>query len=55
MIRVIEGSGREYERSGDLVDAIMQAVYDNAQGMSVAAVIGCLELAKLEILREQEE
>lgn len=55
MISVIEGKGREYDRSAELVEAIMEAVYEKAMGMSVAAVIGSIELAKLEIIREQEE
>lgn len=52
---VIEGKGREYDRSAELVEAIKEAVYETAQGMSVAAVIGCLEIAKLEIIQEQGE
>lgn len=55
MISVIEGKGREYDRSAELVEAIMEAVYEKAQGMSVAAVVGCLEIAKLEIITEQGE
>lgn len=54
-MQVIEGSGREYDRSAELVEAIMEAVYAKAQGMSIAAVVGCLELAKLEIITEQGE
>ena len=38
-----------------LADAISAAVYDNAKGLSVTEAIGALELAKLELLREQEQ
>lgn len=38
-----------------LVDAISAAVYDNAKGLSVTEAIGALELAKLELLKEQEQ
>jgi hypothetical protein len=55
MMQVIEGKGREYDRSAELVEAIMAAVYEKAQGMSVAAFVGCLEIAKLEIISEQGE
>ena len=38
-----------------LADAISAAVYDNAKGLSVTEAIGALELAKLELLKEQEQ
>lgn len=37
-----------------LVDAISATVYDNGKGLSVTEAIGALELAKLELLKEQE-
>lgn len=38
-----------------LVDAISAAVYANGDGLSVTEAIGALELAKLELLKEQEQ
>jgi hypothetical protein len=38
-----------------LADAISAAVYDNAKGLSVTEAIGALEIAKLELLKEQEQ
>lgn len=38
-----------------LADAITAAVYENAKGLSVTEAIGALELAKLELLKEQEQ
>ena len=38
-----------------LVDAIKSAVYENGAGLSVTEAIGALELAKHEILQEQDK
>lgn len=38
-----------------LVGSINAAVYSNGDGLSVTEAIGALELAKLELLREQEQ
>lgn len=38
-----------------LVESINAAVYSNGDGLSVTEAIGALELAKLELLREQEQ
>ena len=38
-----------------LVESINAAVYANGNGLSVTEAIGALELAKLELLREQEQ
>jgi hypothetical protein len=38
-----------------LADAISAAVYDNAKGLSVTEAIGALEIAKLELLKDQEQ
>lgn len=51
----VEGEGRDTDRTGKLVDAIVEAVYDNAEGMPVATVLGCIDLAKMDILRDQEQ
>ena len=38
-----------------LVESINSAVYANGNGLSVTEAIGALELAKLELLKEQEQ
>lgn len=53
-MRLIEGKGREVDRGGALMEAILQAIDDHAEGMTVVSVIGCLELAKVVVLTESE-
>ena len=50
-ITAIKGSGNSLDRAEEVINAIKDAVYETADGMSFAAVIGCIEIAKLEILR----
>jgi hypothetical protein len=38
-----------------LVNAIKDAVYDTAVGMSLTETIGAIEIAKIEIYKEQKE
>jgi hypothetical protein len=54
MITVIEGMGRDTDRTSVLGDAIMDAINVNAQGMSLAAIVGTLELVKMEVLFDAE-
>ena len=55
MIRVIEGKGRPDDRSLDLKDALMDVIYDRAEGLTVIAVVGALEAVKFEVLRMSEK
>lgn len=52
---VIEGKGREYDRAGELGDAIIKAIEEHAEGMSLAAIVGTLDLVKLQIVLDAEE
>jgi hypothetical protein len=54
-MRVLEGKGREVDRGGALMDAILQAIDDHAEGMTVIAVLGCLELARVAVLDESDQ
>jgi hypothetical protein len=54
LMRVLKGKGREVDRGSALMDAIMLAVDDHAEGMTIMAVIGCLELAKAVVMTESE-
>ena len=53
-MRVFKGKGREVDRGSALMDAIMLAVDDHAEGMTVVSVIGCLEMAKVVVMTESE-
>ena len=53
-MRLIEGKGREVDRGGALMEAILQAIDEHAEGMTVIGVLGCLELAKIAVLDEHE-
>lgn len=37
-----------------LMQEIRRTIYDKGMGLSVAAVIGCMEMAKLSIIEDQE-
>jgi hypothetical protein len=54
VMRLIEGKGREVDRGGALMEAILQAIDEHAEGMTVIAVLGCLELAKIAVLDKHE-
>jgi hypothetical protein len=51
-MQVIKGAGRDTDRALDLGEAIMQAIED---GMSIAAVVGTLELIKMQITLDTED
>ena len=53
-MRLIEGKGREVDRGGALMEAILQAIDEHAEGMTVIAVLGCVELAKIAVLDKHE-
>lgn len=53
-LTIVEGKGTIPDRSEELCQAIKDAVYEIGDGMPIAAVIGCLEIAKLEIMRDAE-
>ena len=51
----IKGKGTMLDRSEELCEAIKRACYEVGDGMPVSMVIGCLEIAKTEIIQEQQE
>ena len=53
-LRTIIGGAPTPERAGELAAEIKAVCYEIGKGLSLAAVIGCLEIVKLEILREAE-
>ena len=50
----VEGGGNGIDRSAVIIDAIKQACYDNCAGLPLALVMGCIEIAKADILKDQE-
>lgn len=55
MISVIQGGGREIDRTGDLAQEIMDLIDEKAEGMPVAHIIGCLEAVKLTVWDQANE
>ena len=51
-LRTIQGQGATQDRAGALAQSIKDLCYKDGLGMSVAAIVGCLEIVKLEILGE---
>jgi hypothetical protein len=54
-LTAVEGKGTSLDRSMELTEAIKEAVYRIGDGLPVALVVGCMEIAKAEILLEQRE
>ena len=48
------GKGSTQDRAAELCEAIKALCYKMGDGMSLAAVIGVLEIAKLEIMKASE-
>jgi len=51
----IDGPGNDLDRSRAMTTAIKQACYETGHGLSLAFVLGCLEIAKWEIMEEQKQ
>lgn len=54
-IIAITTSGRPLDRAEELTEALKDAVYRFGEGLPIATVIGCLEIAKIEILQDHQE
>jgi hypothetical protein len=52
LMRVFEGKGREADRGVALMKVILQSIDEHAEGMTIIAILGCLELAKIAVLDE---
>lgn len=50
----IDGGGTGIDRSAAITEAIKRACYENAEGLPLAFVLGCIEIAKADILKDQE-
>lgn len=53
-LTAVDGKGTSLDRSEELCEAIKAAIYEIGGGMPISTVIGCLEIAKLEIMRDAE-
>ena len=52
---VVQGNGRESDRTSILQDAILDVIETHADGMMIATVLGTLDMIKHEILRNSED
>jgi hypothetical protein len=53
-LTAVEGKGNDLDRSVLITEAIKRACYENGEGVALAFVLGCLEIAKVEIMEEQK-
>ena len=51
----VDGRGNDLDRSLQITEAIKRACYENGEGMALAFVMGCIEIAKAEIMEEQKQ
>lgn len=54
-MQVIQGAGRDIDRAQGLGEAIWAAIEEHADGMSLAAVVGTLELIKMQVIVDSED
>jgi len=50
-----DGGGNVLDHSVRITEAIKRACYENGEGLALAFVLGCLEIAKTEIIEEQKQ
>lgn len=53
--KVIEGTGNHVDRAAELARAINDTIQEKGEGMTFAAIIGCLEIVKATRLAEAAE
>ena len=51
----IPGKGSDLDRSVQITEAIKRACYENGEGLPLAFVLGCIEIAKTEIMEDQKQ
>ena len=54
-LTAIDGAGNHADRAEQLLEAIIQAIEEKGEGMTYAAVIGTLEIAKMLAFQEASE
>lgn len=52
---VIEGGGRTSDKSAELIAALMDAIDEHCEGLSVVTVLGCVEVVKILVLQGEDE
>lgn len=55
VLRVVEGTGNHVDRAEELAQAISDTIYEKGEGMTFAAIIGCLEMVKMTMFAEASE
>lgn len=53
-LTAVEGRGTGVDRAMELVEAIKEACYSLGEGAPVSLIIGALEIAKYDILKDHE-
>lgn len=53
-VHTLKGPGSTQDRAGEMAAAIRDLIYERGVGMSLAAIIGVLEIVKHELLQEQQ-
>lgn len=53
--KVIEGTGNHVDRAAELARAINDTIQEKGEGMTFAAIIGCLEIVKMTMFAEADE
>lgn len=54
-LTALEGDGTPADRTYDLTFEICELIREKGIGMTVANIVGCLEMAKMTIVQENEE
>lgn len=54
VVRIVAGGGATEDRAGELAEAIKAICYERYAGMSLAAIIGAIEIAKTELMRDHQ-
>jgi len=54
-LKVIEGTGNHVDRAEVLAQSIYDIIHEKGEGMTFAAIIGCLEMVKMTMFAETDE
>ena len=55
VVKLIDGTGNHIDRAAELARAINDTIQEKGEGMTFAAIIGCLEIVKATRLAEAAE
>ena len=55
ILKLVEGTGNHVDRAEELARAISDTINEKGEGMTFAAIIGCLEMVKMTMFAEASE